>query len=63
MTRGNGNTAKHLCRMDFYRYRDPRTWKQGLMNINNMIIVPQYKYDMFLYVFLLHYQVEVGHSP
>ena len=28
-TRGNGNTAEHLCRMDFSRYRNPRTWIQG----------------------------------
>ena len=31
-TRGNGNTAEHSCRIHFYRYRDPRTWKQGFRN-------------------------------
>ena len=30
-TRGNGNTAEPSYRIDFYRYRDLRTWKQGLM--------------------------------
>ena len=33
-TRGNGNTAEHSCRIDFYRYRDPRTWKQGLSAVS-----------------------------
>ena len=42
-TRGNGNTAKHLCRMDFYCYRELRTWKQVFKvseKMTEQIIVP-----------------------
>ena len=34
-TRGNGNTSDHLCKFDFYRYRDLLTWKHGFIVISS----------------------------